>query len=107
MGAGPKPFRFESCWTQDDASRGVVRAAWNLPVRGSPQFRLVQRIKSTRGALIRWNRESFGSVQTSIRRLNDRLAFLQGLNFSERTWEAECSVQSEITEALKREECIW
>lgn len=30
LGTGPKPFRFESCWTHADASKGVVREAWNL-----------------------------------------------------------------------------
>lgn len=41
MGAGSKPFRFESCWTRDEASWRVVQEAWEIANRGSPPFRLV------------------------------------------------------------------
>lgn len=63
-------------------------------------------IQSTRGALIRWNNDVFGSIRTNIRRLFDQLEHLQGSNFSPQRWEAERRVQSEFSEALKREECI-
>lgn len=53
MVAGTKPFRFESFWTQDESSKVVVAGAWNICMRGSLPFRLVQCIKSTKQALKR------------------------------------------------------
>lgn len=66
-----------------------MREAWNISVKGSPPFCLVQRVKSTKWALKKWNRDSFGSVQSKILLLYSRLEYLQGLDFSEHNWEAE------------------
>lgn len=51
--------------------------------------------------------ESFGSVQTRIQLLHNRLEFIQALDPSPQAWEAELSIQSELAKALEREECIW
>lgn len=53
MGAGPKPFRFESCWARMEEIKDVVAGAWRTPVDGSAPFQLVQRIKATKIALRR------------------------------------------------------
>lgn len=70
MSTSPKPFRFEYCWTRDDSSRVVVSKAWWSQVKGSAAFRLVQKIKKTKEALRKWNREHFGLIKIQIELLN-------------------------------------
>lgn len=49
----------------------------------------------------------FGIVHVQIKLLHKQLAFIQALVPSDQSWEAEQRVQSDLLEALKREECIW
>lgn len=107
MGAGPKPFRFESCWVRDKSSKEVVKAVWGQPMWGSAGFRLSKKIKATSKALRIWNRECFGNVQRSIQKLNEQLEFVQGLTPSDQAWEIEQRIRTNLLEVLKREECIW
>lgn len=102
VGAGPKPFRFESCWTREPKSLGVVEKAWKEPVWGSASYRLIQKIKETARAFQVWNRDVFGNVQLFIKRLNDQLVSVQGLPPSDQTWEAESRLRSDLLEALRR-----
>lgn len=107
MGAGPKPFCFENCWVRNDESKVVVKRAWSKAVVGSASFILVRQISATKDALKIWNREVFGVVQQRIKALQDRLVFIQHLTPSDQSSEAEQRIQSDLLEALKREESIW
>lgn len=69
MDARPKPFRFESCWTREESSKGVVARAWRGSVGGSPSYRLTQRLKATKVAFRRQNKEDFGVVQVQTSKL--------------------------------------
>lgn len=41
MGACPKSFYFEGCWTRNEYSKAMVAGVWRIRVRGSASFRLV------------------------------------------------------------------
>lgn len=107
LNAGPKPFRFESCWIKDEGSRVVVDEAWSKAVWGSAAFCLVLRINSTKKALRKWNREVFSSIQTNIKLLQDRLESIQGLSPFDLAWEAEQRIQSDLLDILRMEESLW
>lgn len=106
MSHGRKPFRFEGCWVRDVSSKDVVARAWGVDVRGSASFRLVQKFKATKVALVKWNREVFRKVQSRIKALQNRLTLIQMQEPSDSTWEAEQNIQVDLSEALKQEECI-
>lgn len=107
MSAGPKPFRFESCWIRVESSRAVVEGAWWANVQGSASFRLVQRIKATKVALRKWNKDVFGVAQTQIKIISDCLHAIQAPPPSDLNWDAEQRLQVDLLEALKRAESIW
>lgn len=89
MGAGPKPFPFETCWVRDEDSKVVVQRSWNRPILGSASFRLAMHIKLTKTALGEWNKDVFGVVQVQIKSLQECLNFVQHLSPSDQSWEAE------------------
>lgn len=42
---GPKPFRFERFWLDDNTIVDVVREAWHIQVHGTPAFVLTKKVK--------------------------------------------------------------
>ncbi|KAK9275134.1 hypothetical protein L1049_022393 [Liquidambar formosana] len=64
-----KPFKFYAMWIQDSSSSLVVEHAWRSYCLSSPSFRLCHKIKLTRFALSRWNKDHFGSIYKKIRSL--------------------------------------
>ncbi|KAK3035051.1 hypothetical protein RJ639_034841 [Escallonia herrerae] len=75
--SGPKPFKFEAAWTRDTSSHHVVNAAWRKPAYGSPEFILCWKTDNSSQALRKWNTTHFGHIQTQIKRLSEKLDYLQ------------------------------
>ena len=45
----------------------IIRGAWEMEVpNGSPMFRLFEKIKSCRKALVDWSRTTFGNFETQL-----------------------------------------
>ncbi|KAK3012315.1 hypothetical protein RJ639_012615 [Escallonia herrerae] len=103
----PKPFKFLSCWTRDKSSHLVVKHAWKIHVRGSPSFRLSQKIRNTRKALKRWNSSHFGIIDTKIQKIKEALNKLQQQESSQENILLESNLQMELDEELTREESLW
>lgn len=49
--AAPKPFKFETFWTQDPSSHSVIASTWNIPPQGSYAFSIGKKLKSSKAAL--------------------------------------------------------
>lgn len=58
----PKPFKFFDMWTHHEEFLEVVKKAWDILVCGDPLFRVVQKLKSVKLGLKKWNVEIFGKV---------------------------------------------
>lgn len=67
-----RPFKFESMWTDHISTECVINEAWK---RGHT---LVSKIKNTKMTLKRWNKETFGHVQTRIMNLKKAINRMQG-----------------------------
>lgn len=67
----------------------------NLPCQWF-SFIFVQKIKETRKAPSKWNKESFGFVQNKIKKLHDQLDFVQGLPPLDQSREVEMSIQVDL-----------
>ncbi|XP_060185616.1 uncharacterized protein LOC132615077 [Lycium barbarum] len=64
-----KPFRFLNFWTQHETFREVVVQNWRTPYADSPFLAFKQKLKSLKGAISRWSRETYGDIfkQLAIR----------------------------------------
>jgi len=51
---GPISFRFNLRWVEDPSFLGVVAAAWNFCLQGSPIFIWEQKLKATKQAIREW-----------------------------------------------------
>ncbi|KAK1296070.1 hypothetical protein QJS10_CPB15g01202 [Acorus calamus] len=76
---GPRPFKYFEMWETHPSFKDTVEATWGLEVRGSPMYRLVQKLSATKSALKQWNKECFGPVQNLLHRSKQELADIQSI----------------------------
>uniref|UniRef100_A0A2N9EUU7 Reverse transcriptase domain-containing protein n=1 Tax=Fagus sylvatica TaxID=28930 RepID=A0A2N9EUU7_FAGSY len=77
------PFRFENMWLRSEGFHNRVQQWWNSYLyNGSPSYILIQKLKSLKVDLRRWNKEIFGDVNL---RKNDLQAQIQDLDLVEET----------------------
>jgi exonuclease III len=77
------PFRFENMWLKSEGFHARVNRWWNsYNYSGSPSYVLVQKLKSLKIDLRRWNKEVFGDVNL---RKNELLAQIQDLDLLKET----------------------
>jgi hypothetical protein len=77
------PFRFENMWLKSEGFHARVNQWWNSYLySGSPSYVLVQKLKSLKTDLRRWNKDSFGNVNS---RKNDLQVQIQDFDLLEET----------------------
>lgn len=62
-----RPFRFESMWILHNETSSIIQAAWQRFLS------FASKLKKTKLALKKWNKESFGHVQTNIVKLKETI----------------------------------
>lgn len=55
----------------------IIQNAWNTYCAGSPALRLCKKIRLTKVALKKWNRERVGNLPRNIQRLEQELELVQ------------------------------
>ena len=61
------PRRFEEKWATHPDYERVIREAWGGPIQnGSPMFRLFEKIKQCRHALVGWSKSNFGNFKAKL-----------------------------------------
>jgi hypothetical protein len=103
----PKPFRFEAFWTRDSSSSQVIQDTWNHVSFGSPFYQFLQKIKTSKKFLIRWNKNCFGNLQTRTNSLTEAINQIQQQPPTEENTQKEKTLIWELNENLKREEILW
>ncbi|KAG8367670.1 hypothetical protein BUALT_Bualt16G0097100 [Buddleja alternifolia] len=103
---GPKPFCFENMWVHDSSFKSTISVAWKVTNPGSTHFSLHSKIKSTRLALRRWNRNNFGHCQRNISLLQNLIASVQSRDQSIENRKLEDAFVEDFNELLKREETM-
>jgi hypothetical protein len=74
---GPKPFRFNNHWLLNKDLPNLVEAEWNsYQVCGWMGFVLKEKLKRLKGALRKWNKEVYGSVDSKIADLMEGIEVL-------------------------------
>uniref|UniRef100_A0A2N9F0P5 Reverse transcriptase domain-containing protein n=1 Tax=Fagus sylvatica TaxID=28930 RepID=A0A2N9F0P5_FAGSY len=69
-----KLFRFEALWVKDEQCKSVIESAWGSEVQdGSLMFRVFEKLKSCRGALIAWSCTKHGNFASRIKAKREML----------------------------------
>ncbi|MQM06192.1 hypothetical protein Taro_039013 [Colocasia esculenta] len=94
-------------------SRGVFegfRTAWDVPIRGTPQYILSQKLKACKEALKIWNKATFGMVEDSLlqckQNLQDTQEALQLNPFDDQLITKEKDNCRKYLQAMKCEESL-
>ena len=85
----------------------IIRGAWEMEVpNGSPMFRLFEKIKSCRKALVDWSRTTFGNFETQ---LQEKQAALDNLSMQNKVNHLPLikSLEMEINNILHQDELFW
>lgn len=71
---GPKPFRVNSCWFENEKFLSFVEEAWkNLKVVGKQAFVLKEKFKLLWGMLRKWNKESFDWINLKVEEASKKI----------------------------------
>jgi hypothetical protein len=74
---GPKPFRFNNFWLQNREFKRVITEAWGLNnFEGWMGFILKEKLKSLKGVIKEWSRNTYGVWEDKKRLLIKRIADL-------------------------------
>ncbi|CAA0806346.1 Unknown protein, partial [Striga hermonthica] len=99
-------FHFDKRWLSKEGIKEVVQKAWLIPTHGTPFYKLKEKIKNTRKALLIWSANFKTQNQSQIDSLTKKLEALQEDKINE-NWEAWNSTRKELEKAYKMEEIFW
>ncbi|MCH83058.1 LINE-1 reverse transcriptase like, partial [Trifolium medium] len=75
---GPKPFRFNNFWLNNNSFPKVVEEAWNsFIVTGRKGYILKEKLKLLKGTLRLWNKEVYGNVDHKIEKITEDIDVLE------------------------------
>lgn len=95
------PFKFETIWADILEAKLVIQEAW------SRDTSFVAKLKSTKIALKKWNKEFFGNVKLKIKKLKKHILELQTQPWDRNGSSCEETKQRDLDELLRREEALW
>lgn len=101
------PRRFEEKWAYHEGCEAIIRAAWEAESgAGSPIYRLFEKIRRCRQALIGWSRNTVGNFKTRIQEKQSTLEelALQNNPANQPTIKA---LKNEINALLHHDEVYW
>ncbi|PNX74096.1 cysteine-rich receptor-like protein kinase [Trifolium pratense] len=77
---GPKPFKFNNCWTEHPDFNSFVTNLWgNLNITGKKAFVIKEKLKKLKEGLRVWNKEIFGILDLNIEKTVNELNELEGM----------------------------
>ena len=101
------PHRFEEKWASHLDCEPVIQVAWNqVHPRGNPMFRLFEKIKHYRMALIGWSRYAFRDTKAKLEEKQKESEDLTKQKTGDKI-ESINMVKSEINRLLYQEELTW
>ena len=100
------PKRFEEKWVTHPKCEGIILEAWNGEISmGSPMYRLFEKNKKSRMALVGWSRQ-LGCLKTKIEEKKSDLETLIAMNYADNL-DVIQRVKDEINALLLQEELFW
>ena len=102
---GPKPFRSIDAWFMEKGFREMVKNYWSsYSVQGSAFIKFKEKLKALKGDLKVWNRDVFGNLHTSKKRILQDLEALDCLDCSNDLGEYDRLKRVELVGRLKETE---
>ncbi|KAG5548951.1 hypothetical protein RHGRI_014354 [Rhododendron griersonianum] len=102
----PFPSKFEAWWLQNTTAIEIIKFIWNLPLPGSPLFRVVNHNKIMPKVLKRYTRERKDSIPVKIKMIQSQLCNVLE-NISSSNLLLEKSLRKELDSLLEQEELFW
>ena len=66
----------EAIWIREEGCKEVVESAWD-PLRGDPEIKIMDRLKSYQKHLKRWNWKVFGNINNVLKQKQGKLQLLE------------------------------
>lgn len=106
--ASPVPyqsrFTFQRMWIDHPEFQNIVAQTWRQEVRGSPSFKVVEKLRRLKYRLKSWNWSTFGDLNIRIEQLQTKISDLETQiqnNWSPETDDALVQSNGELRQALK------
>ena len=104
-------FRFETFWMREPNCEDIISSSWDSLQWGTPMFRVTQKIKAIRVALLQWG----GSCAKGlIRSINTKRELLTNLELechldpaNQQLSHARNAIRLELNELLAQENSYW
>ncbi|CAN1286150.1 hypothetical protein LINPERPRIM_LOCUS19216 [Linum perenne] len=98
-------FRFDNRWIDYPEARNLITKAWKLYVRGTPMFRLKEKLKETRHLLFHWSTTGVTNSAKAMREIEKKIATTKAQ--SPVDWENLLHLEIELADAARKEEMYW
>ncbi|KAM1299330.1 hypothetical protein ACFX2F_026033 [Malus domestica] len=102
-----KMFRFENFWADHEECEGIIRDAWNKPGTVVLMFQIVNKIKATRVALLKWKQSVFKGRQEEIKELRQKLGFILAQPLTNDALVEQHQLMQRLDQLLGQEEKYW
>ena len=76
-------------------------------MRGTPMFKVCEKLKETKNEFKLWSMECFGNIQSNIKECWKKLEKIQGEDPTKENLNKEASIYLNLREWLQREETLW
>lgn len=100
-------LRFEDFWVKEPDCFNIIQEAWSSACSGSPVMRFCKKLKITKRALKKWNKERVGNIQSNIRRLMLELEKVQMEASTDSNFLVEENLRRALGEEHRKEESLW
>nr|POF22758.1 hypothetical protein CFP56_09735 [Quercus suber] len=104
-------FRFEAFWMCDPNCEDIIKSSWDSLQWGTPIFRVTQKIKAIRVALLLWGG---GNARGLIQSINTKRGLLTNLELechldpsNQHLSNARNAIRSELNELVAQENTYW
>ncbi|CAA0841624.1 Unknown protein, partial [Striga hermonthica] len=99
-------FHFDKRWIGKEGFEDTVKKAWQIPVSGTPFFKLKEKIKNTRIALLKWSSSFYTQNQKLIAELTSKLEQLNH-DKTDDNWDSWAETKRDLNKAHLHEELFW
>lgn len=112
LGLKPSYIKFGNTWLKVEGFLEKIKDWWQgYSIRGSPDFILMQKLKSLKKDTTRWNRDNFGKLEAQKDKLLGDLAILEqsveGRLVTKNERERSLHLKLKLQEIAKIEEISW
>ncbi|XP_042004656.1 uncharacterized protein LOC121753430 [Salvia splendens] len=103
-------FRFQNMWIRHEGFKKIVQDAWEQPTGAIGLLNLQIKLVRSKKALKAWNKETFGSIDANLKRMEEEIAKAQANFEADPSPQNRTEINKNIAEYIllhKMEEDFW